>query len=101
MGGEDEGDPKIVVLMDEAKEIAVLGVGGSEFSLRMEQRGELDDVVDSGRGTALAVIGVATSKGTDSGDAAAEGAVIARFGGRGRCAAGPLCELWAFEDRMV
>ena len=90
--GGDDGDPKIVVLMDEAKETAVLGVGGSEFSLRMEQRGELDVVVDSGRGTALAVMGVVTSKGTGNGkgDVAADGAVLARFGGRGLCATGPL-----------
>jgi hypothetical protein len=92
MGGEDDGDPKMVVLMDEARETAVLGVGGSEFSLRIEQRGELAVVVDSGRGTALAVMGVACSEDEDSdgGDKAARGAVIERFGGRGRCATGPL-----------
>lgn len=67
--GGDEGEPKMVVLMEEAREIAVLGVGGREFSLRMELRGELEDVVDSGRGTALAVMGVLTSTGTGSGDA--------------------------------
>jgi hypothetical protein len=92
IGGEDDGDPKMVVLMDEAKETAVLGVGGSEFSLRIEQRGELDVVVDSGRGTALAVMGVACSEDedTEGGDKAVKGAVMERFGGRGRCATGPL-----------
>lgn len=58
LGGVDTGEPKMVVLMEEARETAVLGVGGREFSLRMEQRGELDVVVDSGRGTAMAVLGV-------------------------------------------
>ena len=79
-----------MVLIDELMEVAVLGVGGSEFSLMMEQRGELDDVVDSGRGTALAVMGVLTSTGTGNGDCGFDGAVIARFGGRGLCATGPL-----------
>ena len=100
-GGGEEGEPKMVVLMDEAREIAVLGVGGREFSLRMEQRGELDDVVDSGIGTALAVIGVLTSTGTGNGDCGFEGAVMARFGGRGRCATGPLYEAWACVERTV
>ena len=87
--GGDEGGPKMVVLMDEAREIAVLGVGGREFSLRMEQQGGLDDVVDSGRGTALAVMGLWTSTGTGNGDCGFDGAVMARFGGRGLCAMGP------------
>ena len=100
-GGGDEGEPKIVVLMEEAREIAVLGVGGREFSLRMEQRGELDDVVDSGRGTALAVTGVLTSTGTGSGDGASSGAVLARFGGRGLCATGPLYAFWPCAERTV
>lgn len=99
--GGDEGDPKMVVLMDEAREIAVLGVGGSEFSLRIEQRGELDDVVDSGRGTALAVMGVLTSTGTGNGDCGLDGAVMARFGGRGLCAMGPLYAFWPCVERTV
>jgi len=102
-GGGEEGDPKMVVLMEDAREIAVLGVGGREFSLRMEQRGELDVVVDSGRGTALAVTGVPTSTGTGngSGEFWFDGAVMARFGGRGRCATGPLYEAWACVERTV
>ena len=69
-----------MVLMDEACEVAVLGVGGSEFSLIMEQRGELAVVVDSGRGAAIAVFGVFDSEGTEIGVDSSMGAVMERLG---------------------
>jgi hypothetical protein len=79
-GGLEEG-PKTVVLMDELMEVAVLGVGGSEFSLMMEQRGELAVVVEAGRGAASAVLGVFDSKGTEIGVESLLGAVMERLGG--------------------
>ena len=80
VGGLDEG-PKTVVLMDELIEVAVLGVGGSEFSLMMEQRGELAVVVEAGRGAASAVLGVFDSNGTEIGAESLLGAVMERLGG--------------------
>jgi hypothetical protein len=80
VGGFEEG-PKTVVLIDELIEVAVLGVGGSEFSLRMEQRGELAVVVEAGRGAASAVLGVFDSKDDGIGIGSLLGAVIERLGG--------------------
>jgi hypothetical protein len=82
-GGLEEG-PKTVVLIDELMEVAVLGVGGSEFSLMMEQRGELAVVVEAGRGAASAVLGVFDSNGTEIGGVSLLGAVMERLGGWGR-----------------
>jgi hypothetical protein len=79
LGGLEEG-PKTVVLMDELIEVAVLGVGGSEFSLMIEHRGELAVVVDAGRGAASAVLGVFDSKGTETGVDPSLGAVMERLG---------------------
>jgi hypothetical protein len=73
-----------VVLIDELMEVAVLGVGGSEFSLMMEQRGELAVVVEAGRGAASAVLGVFDSNGTEIGGVSLLGAVMERLGGWGR-----------------
>lgn len=81
---EEDARPKTVVSTEEAREVAVLGVGGREFSLMMEQRRELAVVVDSGRGTARAVMGVVVSEGLDRGDRGSIGAVMERLGGRGR-----------------
>lgn len=81
---EVDARPKTVVSIEEAREVAVLGVGGREFSLMIEQRRELAVVVDSGRGTARAVMGVVVSDGWDSGDRGSIGAVMERLGGRGR-----------------
>ena len=78
-GGLEEG-PKTVVLMDELMEVAVLGVGGSEFSLMMEQRGELAVVVEAGRGAASAVLGVFDSNGVEVGVELLTGIVVERLG---------------------
>ena len=66
--------------MDEVAEFAVLGVGGSEFLLRMEQRGELAVVVEAGRGAAIAVLGVFDSEGTAIGVEPLIGVVMERSG---------------------
>jgi len=66
--------------MDEAREVAVLGVGGSEFSLMIEQRGELAVVVEAGRGAAIAVLGVFDSGVIDTGVESLTGVVMDRLG---------------------
>jgi hypothetical protein len=80
LGGLDDEGPKTVVLMEEAREFAVLGVGGSEFSLMIEQRGELAVVVEAGRGAAIAVLGVLDSEGTEIGVELLTGVVMERLG---------------------
>lgn len=91
LGGEG---PKTVVPTEEAREVAVVGVGGSEFSLTNDEGDAGEELVVTAAGLmmviGLAVTGVTPFASADKGDCAALGVVIARFGGRGRCAMGPL-----------
>lgn len=107
LGGEG---PKMVVSMLEAREVAVVGVGGSEFSLTMEQGDVGEEAVvfvvgalRLGSGIAFAVTGVVELKDTagTAGDCAADGRVLDRFGGRGRWAMGPWYVSLALSARLL
>jgi hypothetical protein len=102
LGGLEEG-PKTVVLIEELIEVAVLGVGGREFSLMMEQRRELAVVTEAGRGAASAVLGVFDSNGTEVGVDWLLGVVMERLGAWGRMETtrALLCVVGTVEARLA